>query len=101
MHEVWFHPDLSRKMSPLGSSPFHYSASITLRCLKDRIAAKHPQFRGYQENDAQELLRHLIGDLHAEMKPSRKPLGSTIPKDETSLSNLRLVKGCIHNCTLG
>lgn len=57
---------LSKKNSSVGS--------VSLQTLKDILGAKHPQFRGSQENDAQEFLRLLISDLHEEMRPLDKSM---------------------------
>ena len=48
------------------------------------MAAKYPQFRGTQQNDAQEFLRYLIGDLHEEMRSKKRS-----PPEDIFIAGLR------------
>ena len=82
MQEMWFQLDLlSSKNSTSSVIAFPLQAlseneclakSICLSTLKEVMAAKYPQFRGTQQNDAHEFLRHLIGDLHEEMRSKNR-----------------------------
>ena len=77
--EMWFQPDLlSSKNFTSSVIAFPLQAlseneclvkSICLSTLKEVMAAKYPQFRGNQQNDAQEFL---IGDLHEEMRSKNR-----------------------------
>ena len=86
MHEMWFQPPpptkrpTKRPTSSVIATPLEalekknsYVRAINLRALKDVVGARYPLFRGNKQNDAQEFMRYLIGDLHEEMKFSAIP----------------------------
>jgi ubiquitin C-terminal hydrolase len=80
MHEMWFQPSApaKRPTSSVIATPLEaikknsFVRAINLQTLKDVMGAKHPQFRGNLQNDAQEFLRHFISDLHEEMRISKE-----------------------------
>lgn len=80
MREVWFQTDPSAKSVitiPLESLESKNSAVkvIGLDTFKQVLGAKHSLYRGHKQNDAQEFLRHLIGDLHEEMETQERATG--------------------------
>ena len=93
MQEMWFQPDLlstknstSSVIAPLQALSENECLvkSICLSTLKEVMAAKYPQFRGTQQNDAQEFLRYLIGDLHEEMRSKKRS-----PPEDIFIAGLR------------
>ena len=91
MQEMWFQPNLLSGKKSTSSVVLRALNKnkcsvkpISLSTLKEVIAAKHPQFRENEQNDAQEFLRHLIGDLHEEMRSRDKN-----PPEDVFIAGLR------------
>ena len=83
MQEVWLQPSPPTKHGntpSLISTPLEslkknsYVRAVNLQTLKDVLGAKHSQFEGHRQNDAQEFLSYLVRDLHEEMEYSEKEI---------------------------
>jgi len=53
-------------VAPSGNTKRKAAASITPSSLFNQISKRSPQFRGYQQQDAHELLRHLLDGVRTE-----------------------------------
>jgi len=96
LQQMWFQQDPSCKhrVPPLIISPLQSMNKkksrvgvLTLATLTDLILKRHSQLRYFTQNDAQEFLRLLVGDLHSEtLRPHTQ---GVVPEASATNSDLR------------